>query len=77
MPVETIPVEEYAEKLLKGRDSITTAEKPFGDDFDYMMLIMLTASYDEDTSPYELELTQETVKRGRYTIPLLTISRHL
>lgn len=75
MPVETIPVVEYAEKLLEGRDCITTVEMPFDGEFDYIMLIMLTASYDEDTSPYELELTQETVRRGRYTIPLLTISR--
>lgn len=77
MSVEAIPVEEYAERLLEGRDSISTAEMPFDGDFDYVMLIMLTASYDEDTSPYELELTQATVKRGRYTIPFLTISRRL
>lgn len=77
MAVKPIPVEEYAAKLLEGRDSITTAEMPFEGDFDFVMLLMLTASYDENTSTYELELTHETVKRGRYNIPLLTISRRL
>lgn len=77
MAVKTIPIEEYAERLLAERNSVTTAEMPFDGEFDYVMLIMLTASYDNENSPYELELTKETVKRGRYTIPLLTISRRL
>ena len=75
MSIQTIPVAEYAEKLLAGRDSMTTTEMPFNGDFDYVMLLMLMASYNEGTSPYIITFTEETVKFGRYTIPLMTISR--
>lgn len=36
MAVNTIPVEDYAERLLEGRNNITTAEMPFEGDFDFV-----------------------------------------
>ena len=69
--------QEYAFKLLQNRDNISSADFPLECDNDYLMSVYLTATYDEDTSPYILTFGTGKVKKGRYCIPDMTISRRL
>lgn len=75
MNKETIMAEEYAAQLLQDRSSISSSEFPLENDNDYWLSFLLTATYDEEASPYVLHLGNGQVKRGRYSIPNMTISR--
>ena len=75
MSVKTIPVNEYVDKLLRDRDSISSAEIEIGGDFDYVMLMMVAMEYDSETSPYRLVYSEGQTTTGVYNIPNMVISR--
>ena len=75
MGVKTIPVNEYADKLLRGRDRVTSGELQIDGDFDYVMLLMLVMEYESKKSSYHLEFGEGQVQIGRYGIPNMIISK--
>lgn len=75
MSVKTIPVNEYADRILQGHDRVSSDELQINGDFDYVMLMMLTMEYDRLKSPYRLEFGEGQTAIGRYEIPNMTISR--
>ena len=77
MGIKTIPATEYVEKLLGNRDSITSADFPMENDFDFIMSMMIAAGYDSENSTYHLEFGAGEVKKNGYTIPNMTISKRI
>jgi len=75
MSVKTIPVNDYVDKLLRGRDRATSGELQIDGDFDYVMLLMLVMEYDSKKSPYRLEFGEGQVEIGIYGVPNMIISR--
>jgi hypothetical protein len=69
---KAIPAEEYVERLLKGKESITSEEMPFDSEFDYAMTCAITAEQNEE-SGYKVEFLGGNASKNGYTIPNMRI----
>ncbi len=75
MAVTTIPANDYVDRILADKDSVCSAELEVEGDFDFVMLMMVAMEYDAATSPYRVEFSEGQVRKGRYHIPKMRISR--
>ena len=65
-------VKEYMQKLMNNRKVITTNDISLSSDEEFILLMLGTMS--EEKSFYQIEYTDQYVKKGRYKIPEMTIS---
>ena len=73
MSVKTIPTDEYVAQILGNRDFILSENIPLNNDFDYVMSLMIVATYDCQRSNYMLEFLSGDTSKGRYTLPNIKI----
>jgi hypothetical protein len=75
MSVKTVPTDEYVAQVLGDRDFILSDNIPLYSDFDYVMSLMIVATYDCQRSKYMLEFLGGNTSKGRYTLPNMKISK--
>jgi len=75
MSVKTVPTDEYVAQILGDKDFILSESIPVDNDFDYVMSLMIVATYDCQQSKYLLEFLGGDTPKGRYTLPNMKISK--